>query len=214
LRAQLILTCCRWFISVPVVLEILTGFNPRQLGLGFIAAIGGTLLAAISVILIDQVTARTARTKNGMAIEHRMIPAMVGALLNIAAVFWVGWTATPDFDYHIPVVGTAVYVWGSAMTLIAFVSYLFDAFPARGTLISLTAAACARVVSAGWVSLVILISITNIGGNWTYSIFGFIFIAFLPWPFVLYFFGPKIRAKSRLSRNGSNFTPSDVADGN
>lgn len=177
---------------------MLTGFNPRQLGLGFIAAIGGTVLAAISTILIDQITAR--RIQNANSIEHRMIPAMVGALFNIAAVFWVGWTATPEFDYHIPIVGTAVYVWGSAMTLIAFVSYLFDAFPAQGTLSALTAAACARVASAGWVCLVILISITNIGGGWTYSIFGFIFVALLPWPFVLYFFGEKLRAKSRLNR--------------
>lgn len=125
---------------------------------------------------------------------------MLGALLNIAAVFWVGWTATPAFDYHVPIVGTAVYVCGSAMTLIAFVSYLFDAFPAQGTLAALTAAACARVVSAGWISLVILISIMNIGGGWTYSIFGFIFVALLPWPFILYFFGENMRRKSRLNR--------------
>jgi MFS transporter, DHA1 family, multidrug resistance protein len=95
------------------------------------------------------------------------------------------------------VIGTALYVYSSLLTLISIVTYLFDAYPPAGTLAALTAAAVSRILLAGIIPLVILQDFTSITGAWALSIFGFIGFAAAAIPYVIYFFGPKMRMKSR-----------------
>lgn len=133
-------------------------------------------------------------------IEYRLFPAMFGVFLIPASLFWIGWTAKPDVHFLVPIFGTAVYVWGSAMVLISYVSWLFDAYSPRGTLSALTAAACFRIAGAGVLPLVILQDITSsLGGDWGLAIFGFIGIAIVPVPFVLFAFGKQWRKNSRYA---------------
>lgn len=100
---------------------------------------------------------------------------------------------------------------------LSLVTYLFDAYPPAGTLSALTAAACVRIATAGIIPLVIVQGMTlrpsdltvsnrtpafmNLGGNWALSIFGFISIPCLAVPFVLYKWGPTLRARSPYSRS-------------
>lgn len=83
--------------------------------------------------------------------------------------------------------------------LTALVSYIFDAYPPRGTLSALTLMACVRIICAGWLPLVIIQMIMNVTGRWTFSIFGFIAAGLVVVPFILYRFGPSLRARSRHS---------------
>lgn len=83
---------------------------------------------------------------------------------------------------------------------ISTISYLFDAYPTRGTLSALTSAACFRILMAGFLPLVIIKMIMNLTGAWTYSLFGFLAVVAIPMPFILYFLGPKWRASSRHSK--------------
>lgn len=106
----------------------------------------------------------------------------------------------PQTSFQIPVIGTAVYVWGNAMIIFSLVPYLFDAFPPAATLSALTAAATGRILFAGALPLVILQDFAGIGGNWALSLFGFISIALWPVPFVLFRYGKIWREKSSFSR--------------
>ena len=56
-----------------------------------------------------------------------------------------------------------------------------------------------RVFFAGLVPLFILVAITNLTGAWALSVFGFISLLFLPWPCFLFFFGERLRARSRFA---------------
>lgn len=103
-------------------------------------------------------------------------------------------------SFQIPVIGTAVYVWGNAMIIFSLVPYLFDAFSPAATLSALTAAATGRILFAGALPLVILQDFAGIGGNWALSLFGFISIALWPVPFVLFRYGKIWREKSSFSR--------------
>lgn len=110
---------------------------------------------------------------------------------------------------------------------ISLVTYLFDAYPPAGTLAALTAAACTRIAFAGIIPLVIvqgmrhpsffaivvtyatkidilltvIVAFTNITGAWALSIFGFISIPLIAIPFVLYKWGPALRARSPYSQS-------------
>jgi MFS transporter, DHA1 family, multidrug resistance protein len=191
-----------WFIVVPAVLTSVYNFTLQQAGLAFISAIAGTILAAVTAVVIEQFIYRKTlqNTKLTMAsIEFRLIPAMIGAVLLPASLFWVGWTAKPTIHWAAPVIGTAVYVYASLLMIISYISYLFDAYPPAGTLSALTTAAVMRIVLAAMIPLCILHMFARLTGAWALSVFGFIGFAFMPIPFVLFYFGKKLRENSRYS---------------
>jgi DHA1 family multidrug resistance protein-like MFS transporter len=191
-----------WFIIVPAVLMGVYSFTLQQAGLAFSSAIAGTVFAALTSIGIEQFIYRRCLQHNKLtmlSLEFRLIPAMIGAVLLPASLFWVGWTASPTVHWAAPVVGTAVYVYASLLMVISYVPYLFDAYPPAGTLSALTTAACMRILLAALIPLGILQMFAKLTGAWALSVFGFIGFAFMPIPFVLFFFGKKLREKSRYS---------------
>lgn len=113
----------QFFITVPIVLNTVYNFDLQSIGLAFISAIVGTLLAAVMSIAIEQFFYRRSfRTgaQGQTPIELRLIPAMYGGPLILASLFWIGWTAKPTENWAVPVVGTGVYVWGNASVLVSF----------------------------------------------------------------------------------------------
>ena len=190
-----------WFISVPAVLSGVAGFTPSQIGSAFATALGGTAAAVVTNILIDQISVRILRKRSGngdLDISHRIIPAIFGSLLLTASLFWIGWTANPMHQPYVPVVGNGFYVWGSAMTVIGFVGYLFDSYSPQATLSALTIAACTRLALAGIIPLVIIQDITNLGGMWALGSFGIISAFFVLFPLFIFFFGEKLRHKGKF----------------
>lgn len=107
----------QFFITVPIVLETVYGFTPQRVGLAFVGAIGGSILAALCVIAIEQAIFRSC--KSTMAIEKRLIPAMFGGFLITGSLFWIGNTADPAIHYLSPIFGTAVFIWGSMCVLVS-----------------------------------------------------------------------------------------------
>lgn len=224
----------QWFITVPAVLSTVYGFGLERIGLAFITAIVGAVLAAACNITIEQISTgmlmKKRETAMSQALEYRLVPAMIGQFLVTISLFWIGklssldtepreafkltisigWTATPQTSFLIPVIGTAVYVWGNAMIIFSLIPYLFDAYPPAATLSALTAAASGRILFAGALPLVIIQDFTDIGGGWALSIFGFISVAMWPIPFVIYRYGRIWREKSRFARVGRSNLLSDA----
>lgn len=193
----------QWFVSVPAALNAAYGFGVRRAGLAFLSAIVGVVLALVSSSLIEGLTSSRAK-KSVNAIEKRLIPAMFGSLLAAGSLFWVAFTASPSIHYLAPISGTAIYVWGNAMVLISFISYLFDAYPPAGTLSALTTAACFRLICAGIVPIFILDMLEGLMGAWTFTLFGIISGVMVIFPFIIYRFGPSWRQKSKYGAYGSS----------
>jgi hypothetical protein len=193
----------QWFITVPAVLTGVYKFTLQQAGLAFISAIVGSILAAVTSIAIEQIIHRRAHRmdRNAMlSIELRLIPAMIGSLLMPASLFWIGWTAKPTIHWASPVIGTALYVYGSLLMVISIIPYLFDAYPPAGTLSALTIAAVMRILLGAAIPLCIVQMFGALTGAWALSVFGFIGFALSPIPFVLFLFGKRLREKSRYSQ--------------
>ena len=96
----------QWLIAVPAALEppppMGPGFSIDRVGLAFLVVIVGSIMAALSVILIEMIT--NAVNKKKMAndpmamfssVEYRLIPAMVGVVFLTVSLFWIG-TCTRD----------------------------------------------------------------------------------------------------------------------
>jgi MFS transporter, DHA1 family, multidrug resistance protein len=192
----------QWFITVPVALPSTYGFTVQRVGLAFTSALVGTVLALIMTVAMEKgFPARGANPKTSKMpnIEHRLYPAMAGAPLMCASLFIVGNTAMPDIHYVAPIIGTAIYVWGSLSVIIGMVAYLFDAYPPKGTLSALTAAACFRIALAGIIPLIVIPSFMQATPKWTLGAFGFVILALTPVPYIMFFFGRRMREKSRYN---------------
>ena len=190
----------QWFIAVPAVLNLVYAFTLEQAGLAFIAAIVGALISTMTSSLIEAFTNRlngSTSMANMAPIEYRLFPAIAGSFGMVASLFWIGFTATPNISYASPIIGTGLYVWSSMSILTALISYIFDAYPAKGTLSALTLMASTRIAFAAWLPLVIIQDIMGIQGKWAYGVFGFIAVAMIPIPLILFRFGPSLRARSR-----------------
>ncbi|KAI9699555.1 MAG: hypothetical protein M1820_007186 [Bogoriella megaspora] len=156
----------QWFITVPAVLNMVYDYTLQQIGLAFISAIIGSVMAALTSILIEQIVVRIlARRNANLTIENRLIPAMIGGFFILASLFWVGNTAAPTFNSLVPITGTGVYVYGNLLVIISLIPYIFDAYLPQGTLSALTAMACFRLAMAGVVPLVILQFFMNATGK-------------------------------------------------
>ncbi|KAL8705669.1 MAG: hypothetical protein Q9201_001237 [Fulgogasparrea decipioides] len=192
----------QWFIAVPAVLHLVYDFTLQHIGLAFIAAIVGALVSTLTSSLIEAFTNRQngcTSMANMAPIEYRLIPAMLGSLGMIGSLFWIGFTAKPTISSIVPIIGTGVYVWSSMSILTALVSYIFDAYPAKGTLSALTLMATTRILFAAWLPLVIITMIMGLQGQWAYAVFSFIAIPMIAVPLILFWFGPALRARSRHS---------------
>ncbi|TKA63108.1 hypothetical protein B0A55_10628 [Friedmanniomyces simplex] len=201
----------QWFISVPAALgtppPMGPGFTIDRIGLaiGLTGTVGSTCAALMSITIEQITTGRLMKMFSSTpastpAIEYRLIPAMIGQFLITASLFWIGFTVNPNFHPTVPIIGTAIYIFGNASIIISVIPYLFDAFPPAGTLSALTSAASGRILFAGMMPMVILYDITALTPKWAFGIFGFISIAMWPIPFLLFRYGPIWRARSRFSR--------------
>jgi MFS transporter, DHA1 family, multidrug resistance protein len=192
----------QWFISVPAALSSTYSLTVQRVGLAFTSALVGTAFALIMTVMLEMILRPRGMNKTiGTMpnIEHRLYPAMIGAPLMMSALFWVGNTAKPSVNYIVPIVGTAVYVWGSMSVLIGIVAYLFDAYPAKATLAALTAAACFRIALAGIVPLIVIQSFMQATPTWTLGAFGFVILVLIPIPYVMFFFGRRLRERSKYN---------------
>ncbi|KAL9600942.1 MAG: hypothetical protein Q9219_002877 [cf. Caloplaca sp. 3 TL-2023] len=192
----------QWFIAVPAVLSLVYNFNLHQVGLAFVAAIVGALASTLTSSLSESFTSRRkycASIETMAPLEYRLVPAFFGSVGMVGSLFWIGFSAKPTVHHLVPIIGTGVYVWSSMSILTALVSYIFDAYPARGTLSALTLMATTRIIFAAWLPLVIIQMIMGIQGQWAYSVFGFIAVAMMAVPITLFLFGPGLRARSRYS---------------
>lgn len=232
-----------FFISVPVVLETTYSFDIRKVGLAFIAAIVGALLACSTSVLIERLTTPgllKKSPKGRIDLEHRLYPAMIGGFGILASLFWIGWTASPKFRWASPVLGTFLYVWGNVSVLVSYVlrrrlrsqvemvlylkltpelrnpvpirriptrRYSFSAnrrrfFPlstrCRTSIGHITKLVAPSAKQTGQPNRITVFQ--RLTGAWALSTFGFVSATMLPLPWILFTWGPTLRARSPYNR--------------
>jgi DHA1 family multidrug resistance protein-like MFS transporter len=125
---------------------------------------------------------------------------MIGAFFIPICLFWFGWSARPSIHWIMPIIGSSFFTVGAFLLFMAVLSYLGDAYPkyvasvyASNDLVrSSFGAAFPLFANAMYAKL---------GLGWASSLLGFLSVAFIPIPFVLYFYGKKIRLASKAARH-------------
>ena len=190
-----------WFESFPIVFINIYHFTLGTEGVAFL----GILVGAIATMFvyfwyIHKYTEPRFNEKGEIKPEYRLPPAFVGAFFIPLCLFWFGWSARPSVHWIMPIIGSSFFSVGAFLLFNSVLSYLGDAYPKY---VASVYAGNDLVRSSFGASFPLFANAmyTRLGVGWATSLLGFLSIVFIPIPFVLYFYGEKIRGRSKMARH-------------
>ncbi|KAI1912157.1 hypothetical protein LOZ65_006031 [Ophidiomyces ophidiicola] len=184
------------FGSIPLVFRNNHGFDIQQSGAVFTAMCGGALVAL--VISITQEKVAKWLGKMPTTPEGRLYFVCVESILMPAGMFWFGWTSGPSVHWIWPALAVGCATIGIFSIYLAVFNYLADTYH-RYASSALAAQSCCRNVLGGCFPLVARAMFNNLGYAEASSLLGGIgtLLTIVPW--VLAFYGPRIRARSKFA---------------
>ncbi|KAL2138939.1 hypothetical protein VTI28DRAFT_6026 [Corynascus sepedonium] len=177
-------------------------FTPGQQGLTFLSIALGCVVGFAAVVYIDRRTypalaARFGSGRGDVPPEYRLYGAMVGSALNPAGLFWFGWTAGAGAYWPSPVVAAVPFAVGNIMVYSSGALYIMDAYGSLHGASALSANSLLRYAAGGAFPLFTVQMFASMGVGWASSLLGFVSVALVPVPWVLYKYGRRIRARSQ-----------------
>jgi hypothetical protein len=175
------------------------GFTPGQQGLTFLSIALGCVLGFLAVVYIDRRTYPALEAKYGVGAvppEFRLYGAMVGCALNPASLFWFGWTADARVYWLCPVIAAVPFAVGNIMVYSSGALYIMNSYGSLHGASALSANSLLRYAGGGAFPLFTVQMFSVLGIGWASSLLGFVSVALVPVPWVLYRYGERIRAHS------------------
>ncbi|KAI1907807.1 hypothetical protein LOZ12_002883 [Ophidiomyces ophidiicola] len=184
------------FGSIPLVFRNNHGFDIQQSGAVFTAMCGGALVALFISITQEKVAKWLGKMPTTP--EGRLYFVCVESILMPAGMFWFGWTSGPSVHWIWPALAVGCATIGIFSIYLAVFNYLADTYH-RYASSALAAQSCCRNVLGGCFPLVARAMFNNLGYAEASSLLGGIgtLLTIVPW--VLAFYGPRIRARSKFA---------------
>ncbi|KAK7429177.1 hypothetical protein QQZ08_004392 [Neonectria magnoliae] len=187
------------FGAYPVVFQLQRGWNPGKGGLAFLGIAVGMFAAVPTVALINRWYVKKARESKGpLAPEMRLPAGMIGSIALPAGMFWFAWTSYSSVYWLSPVAAGVPFGFGLTLIFTAVFSYLIDAY----TIYAASALAANTVLRSLFGAAFPLFTrqmYDKLGTQWASSLPGFLALACVPVPFVLWKHGPAIRKKCKYA---------------
>jgi len=174
-----------WFESFPIVFVEIYGFSLGKEGLAFL----GILIGAFVTIppffwYLHKYQEPMFNEKGEIQPEKRLPPAMFGGVCIVICLFWFGWTSGRT-HWIVPIIGSAFFSVGTFLLFNSVLNYLGDAYPTYAASVLAGNDFMRSSFGAGF-PLFATAMYNKLGVAWATSLLGFLSIAFLPIPFVLY----------------------------
>lgn len=186
--------------SIPIIFGEIRGWSPVPTTLPFLCILIGAALGC-SFNVYNQLNYNKYYRKAGNRVvpEQRLPPMMIGSLLFAGGQFLNGWTSSPHIHWIVPCIGLVMFGTGFFTIFQAALNYLVDTF----TLYAASAVAAntfLRSVFAGVFTLVVSPLFHNLGVGPGSSVLAAFSVALIPVPYVFFYYGRTIRARSKWSR--------------
>ncbi|KIW01000.1 uncharacterized protein PV09_07518 [Verruconis gallopava] len=187
------------FTTITGVFEGKYHFSPANVGLAYLG-IGIGMFGGLFVtgLLSDSIVKKLSARNNGVLKPEYRIPPMIPAAFSIPiGLFMYGWTANYGVQYVAPIVGTSFVGLGLITTFMPIMTYLIDAYTRYAA--SVTAAnTVLRSMLGALLPLAGPKMYAALGLGWGNSLLGFIALAMVPFPFVIWRYGEAIRTRRPL----------------
>ncbi|GJC78058.1 efflux pump rdc3 [Colletotrichum liriopes] len=187
------------FSTIPLVFTSTYGFSVGSTGLVYIPLGLGYLIGmAFFTALSDRTVVRMTKANNGVYEPEMRLPDCIyfAALLPVT-FFWYGWTAEFKTHWAAPVVGLLPF--GIAILGIwqPIQAYVIDAYPMYAAS-GMAAFTVFRSVVAAFLPMAGPPMYDALGLGWGNSVLGFIAVALIPVPALIYRYGGRLRKWQKL----------------
>lgn len=188
------------FGSVPLVFEVVYGFTLEQTGAVFVSMCVGAIFSTILSIYQEKWASKRYPAKINGSPEGRLMFTCIESALMPIGLFWFGWTCYSSVHWIVPTIGVGMATMGIFSIFLATFNYTADCYHIYASS-ALAAQGICRNLIAGAFPLVTNQLFTNLGFHAASSLLGGIGLALTLVPWVLVFYGPKIRARSKIARS-------------
>ncbi|ATY65408.1 Major facilitator superfamily general substrate transporter [Cordyceps militaris] len=192
------------FAAFPIVYQLGRGWGPGIGGLAFLGIAIGMMTATLYAVFDNQRYKRAAATyPNGIAPpEERLPPAILGSILLPVGLFWFAWTNGPEIHWAVSIVGSGFFAAGILLVFLPLLNYLIDSYVIYAASV-LAANSVLRSLFGAAFPLFTTYMYKDLGIHWASSVPAFLSLACLPFPFLFYKYGAKIRARCEFASEAS-----------
>jgi MFS family permease len=196
-----------FFGAFPLVFGKVYGFNLWQTGLSFLGIAVGMVFAIstdplwhrIRLKLMEKLSRETG-VEGASEPEFRLPTLIVGSCFVPIGLFMFGWTAYPSVHWIAPIIGSAIFGAGTLLAYNGIFTFLVDAYPTYAAS-ALSANVFVRCAFAAAFPLFGNQMYNKLNIHWASSLLAFLTVAMLPFPYIFFRYGKRIRGKSRFAKS-------------
>lgn len=192
-------TLYMFLAAFPIVYTEERGWNAGIGSLAFLGLAVGMLLGLLYTIIDGK---RYNKLGDKATPESRLPPARVGAIALPIGMFAFAWTNSPSIHWSASIILAAPFGFGTVLVFISILVYLLDSYTIYAASV-LAAGAILRALVGMAFPLFTVQMYHNLGIHWAASIPAFLTLACLPFPFVMYRYGDRIRMKCKYSQESA-----------
>lgn len=188
------------FSSIGIVFRSVYGFDSAQVGAVYAAVIVASILCAV-IVSFQDVAVHAIMPRRGNAVptpEDRLLPSCVLSVLLPVGLFWFGWSARTSIHWIVPTLAVGSLTMGIFSIYVAVFNYLADSYQGYASS-AMAAQSMFRNLLAGIFPLITGTMIRNLTIGGTGSLLGGLGLLLTGIPWLLYFSGKGIRARSRFA---------------
>lgn len=191
-----------FFASYNFVFLIVYHFDMIKVGTTFLGILVGFVFALISFAFFDTTIYRKEFIKHHgePAPEHRLYNALLGSIMLPIGLFWFAWTPRPTIHWIVPILAGIPFGWGTLSIFISVTAYLVEVYQINSSS-AVAANGILRYSFGGAFPLFTLQLYTSLGIHWAGSVFAILSVILLPVPWIFYWKGRLLRAKSCYDTN-------------
>ena len=193
-----------FFIAYPIVYQKGKGYTAGTTGLMFIPIALGVLCSAACAPLVNRHYLSLCRKHNGSPpAEVRLIPMMISCWFIPIGLFIFAWTSYPHLSWAGPAIGGFPVGFGFIFLYNSANNYLVDSYQHQAA----SALAAKTFLRSFWGAAVVLFTsqmYSRLGYQWASSLLGFIALACCAIPYIFYFYGARIRSRSKYAYSGDD----------
>ncbi|KAF8159888.1 MFS polyamine transporter [Crassisporium funariophilum] len=182
--------------SISGVFHDIHDFNIGQTGTIFMAMVVGSILGFLTNFYQEALYQRHFSTRGP---EARLYMACFAAVLLPVGMFIYAWSSFTSVHWIALAIGIMLYIWAVFIIYLAVFSYLADCYGPFASS-ALAGQSLARNMAATAFPLFTTQMYKSLSYKWANTLFGCLAALMVPIPFVLFFYGPSIRLRSRFSR--------------
>ncbi|EWG50829.1 hypothetical protein FVEG_09958 [Fusarium verticillioides 7600] len=197
-----------FFAAFPVVFEQARGWNQGMEGLAFLGIAVGMVAALVYTIPDNKRYVLLDQKHNGFAPpEARLPPAIVGSFAIPVGLFWFAWTNYPSIHWIVSIMAGAPFGFGMILVFLSIMNYLVDAYTIFAASV-LAANSTLRSLFGAAFPLFTVQMYDKLGLHWASSIPAFLALVCVPFPYLFYIYGARIRTHCKFAAESDAFMQS------